>query len=232
VDGSGGAGPVRGLSPADAQAVVGELAALHAACWESPALASLDWLNRNTAKSAEFTADLLAGLYGGFVERYAGQLEARTLSVLDGFVPRAGAYLAAGADADADTLSHGDCRADNLMLGGGRRPVLVDWQTCRMGAGISDLSYFLESSLLVDDRRAHEEPLVRRYHEVLTAGGARLDWADCWDQYRRFAFGGIVTAVVASMIVKRTDRGDQMFCAMTNRHAAHALDLDSLSLLR
>jgi len=49
---------------------------------------------------------------------------------------------------------------------------------------------------------------------------------------RNGAFGGIVTAVVASMIVKRTDRGDQMFCAMTNRHAAHALDLDSLSLLR
>ena len=59
----------------------------------------------------------------------------------------------------------------------------------------------------------------------------RIDWDRCWTEYRRFTFSGIVTAVVASMIVKRTDRGDQMFCAMTDRHAAHALDLDSLSLL-
>ena len=60
----------------------------------------------------------------------------------------------------------------------------------------------------------------------------RIDWDRCWTEYRRFTFSGIVTAVVASMIVKRTDRGDQMFCAMADRHASHALDLDALSLVR
>ena len=39
-------------------------------------------------------------------------------------------------------------------------------------------------------------------------------------------------AVVASMIVKQTPRGDEMFMAMANRHGVHAADLDSLSAVR
>jgi hypothetical protein len=34
------------------------------------------------------------------------------------------------------------------------------------------------------------------------------------------------------MIVKQTDRGDDMFVAMANRHAQHAVDLDSLDAVR
>ena len=32
-------------------------------------------------------------------------------------------------------------------------------------------------------------------------------------------------AVVASMIVQQTDRGDEMFTAMAARHSRHAIDL-------
>ena len=38
-------------------------------------------------------------------------------------------------------------------------------------------------------------------------------------------------AVGASMLVVRTDRGDEMFLAMAHRHAAHALDLGADELL-
>jgi hypothetical protein len=38
-------------------------------------------------------------------------------------------------------------------------------------------------------------------------------------------------AVAASMLVERTNRGDQMFLAMASRHARHALDLDAPALL-
>jgi hypothetical protein len=34
-------------------------------------------------------------------------------------------------------------------------------------------------------------------------------------------------AVVASMIVEQTERGDKMFLTMATRHATHALDLDA-----
>jgi hypothetical protein len=38
-------------------------------------------------------------------------------------------------------------------------------------------------------------------------------------------------AFAASMLVERTERGDQMFLTMARRHAAHVLDLSSHELL-
>jgi hypothetical protein len=38
-------------------------------------------------------------------------------------------------------------------------------------------------------------------------------------------------ALAASMLVERTDRGDEMFMAMAHRHAQHALDLDFVGVL-
>src|SRR5205085_1977177 len=53
----------------------------------------------------------------------------------------------------------------------------------------------------------------------------------CWREYRRQAFGGVLMAIVASMLVQRTERGDEMFMAMLARHSQQALDLDSEALL-
>ena len=38
-------------------------------------------------------------------------------------------------------------------------------------------------------------------------------------------------AVVASMIVSQTERGDDMFMAMATRHLRHAIDLDAMAML-
>ena len=38
-------------------------------------------------------------------------------------------------------------------------------------------------------------------------------------------------AILASMIVGRTDRGDEMFVAMANRHAAQVVDLGATEFL-
>ena len=61
--------------------------------------------------------------------------------------------------------------------------------------------------------------------------GVDLDWDDCWEQYRRHTFAGLVMAVAASMLVEQTERGDDMFMAMANRHGRHALDLDAEALI-
>jgi len=217
-----------GIGAADAQAAVSELAILHATCWGSPALAALGWLNRHDPARTASTAAMVTALYGGFRQRYADRLAPETLGVMETFVPRLAAYLADRGP--ASTLVHGDFRADNLLFGRGR-PAIVDWQSCQLGLGTADLSYFLGSSLPVSQRREHEGSLVGHYHSVLTVHGAELDWARCWAEYRKFAFNGVLAAIGAAMIVKRTDRGDQMFCAMADRHARHALDLDAFDLL-
>jgi hypothetical protein len=53
-----------------------------------------------------------------------------------------------------------------------------------------------------------------------------------WDQYRLFATSGYIMAIVASMLVKQTERGDSMFAAMANRHGQQMIDLETLSLFR
>jgi hypothetical protein len=217
-----------GLGPAEVAAAIDEMAALHAAGWADPALAALPWLNRSSADSAAFTAALITDFYPGFRDRYAGRLDSDTLSFIEKFLPRLGGYLARRDE--PPTLVHGDFRADNLLFGA-PRPAVLDWQTAAYGAGTGDLAYFLGSSLPVAVRRAHEDGLARRYHAALAGRGVALTWADCWAGYRRHAFGGIVMGIGASMLVQRTERGDEMFCTMIERHAWHARDTDALALL-
>ncbi|MFB4319243.1 phosphotransferase [Actinomadura sp. 21ATH] len=217
-----------GVTAEDAGAAVEEMAAFHAAGWDDPDLAALGWLNRHDADTAAFTAAMVTDLYAGFRERYAGRLDPGSIVLIEEFLPGMGGYLAERAG--TPTLVHGDFRADNLMFGG-PRPAVLDWQTCAYGPGLADLSYFLGSSLPVPVRREREEEIVRRYHAALTARGVELSWDGCWREYRAHAFHGIVMAIGAAMLVERTDRGDAMFCAMTDRHARHARDLGALELL-
>jgi aminoglycoside phosphotransferase (APT) family kinase protein len=108
---------------------------------------------------------------------------------------------------------------------------VVDWQTPAHGDGVTDLAYFMGAGLMPDDRRASEDSLVSLYVSELRRYVADVSFDDVWRRYRREALAGVVMSVVASQIVQRTDRGDDMFRAMATRHVRHALDMDSLSLL-
>ena len=43
---------------------------------------------------------------------------------------------------------------------------------------------------------------------------------------------GLLMAIVASMVVQRTERGDLMFLTSATRHAQHALEVDAQEFLR
>ena len=82
-------------------------------------------------------------------------------------------------------------------------------------------------------RRQHEEQLVSHYFDELMRD-ERIpvaSWDELWLNYRRFSWTGFIMAVLASMIVGRTDRGDEMFVAMANRHAAQVVDLGATEFL-
>ena len=72
---------------------------------------------------------------------------------------------------------------------------------------------------------------METYRDGLDAYGIDYGWDACWEAYRRFSFAGVRMAVIASMIVVQTDRGDDMFMAMASRHAQQALDLDAMEFL-
>jgi aminoglycoside phosphotransferase (APT) family kinase protein len=132
-------------------------------------------------------------------------------------------------------VQHGDYRLDNMLFGtaaGGYPLAVVDWQTVVWGAPVFDASYFLGAGLDVAARRTHERELLRVYHDGLRACGvAGYGWDDCWTDYRRYAFGGFLMAIGASMMVVQTPRGDDMFLTMIRRHGAQIADLEAERLL-
>jgi hypothetical protein len=219
---------LHGCPVAEIEAAIDELALLHAPRWGDEALTQIGWLHRAQPENIANLVALVNLAAGPFRERYRDRLSAETLALAGRLLPRLGAQL--GHRRRPWTIVHGDFRADNLLFGGDR-VVVVDWQTVSLGPGPADLSYLLGASLTPDDRRVHEAALVDRYVERLDARGVAVDRDDVWEAYRRHTFGGLVMAILASGLVQRTKRGDEMFVAMAERHARHALDLDAEALI-
>lgn len=216
---------IAGCSVAEARLALRELARVHAPVFGDLATGTADWLNLpNPLNQA-----LLAALLPGFEERYAARMTPEHLDVCKKFVAVADAW---GADRRPPLgLVHGDYRLDNLLFGNDTCKV-VDWQTVTWGPAMTDAAYFIGGGLSVEDRRAHEEALVHLYYDELIAQGVQnFTWEQCWDSYRRATFLGVVMTVAASMVVVRSDRGDDMFMAWIARNAQQILDLDALSLL-
>lgn len=222
-----------GCSLDQAALALREASRLHAPRWGDPSLEQVAFLAAPGADTAQLLQAMYKALWPGFAERYAASLAPEVIDLSQ----RLGDHLAGWVLAGTTplTLVHGDYRIDNMLFGteaGGYPLAVVDWQTLGLGAGVADVAYFMGASLLPEDRRSREEALVREYHAQLLAGGVgSYSWDQCFHDYRRNTFGGVVMAVVASMLVEQTERGDEMFLAMASRHAHHALDLESEALL-
>jgi thiamine kinase-like enzyme len=220
---------IAGCTVEEARLAVRELARLHAPVWDDEQLGTADWLNQPPVLDEAVVGQLL----GGFIERYDARLSPEHRAVVERFVARLDPWL---ADRRRPfSIVHGDYRLDNLLFGeaGSPKPLtVVDWQTVSWGPPLLDASYFLGAGLAVGDRRANEQALVREYYESLRALGVEnFSWDMCWEEYRRQAFHGVLMAVIASMLVVRTKRGDDMFMTSLARHAQQILDLQAEELL-
>lgn len=220
-----------GCTPETAQAALGELVGLHAPRWNDEALKTYPWLYVDPEQGRSMSLSMLPMLWSGFQDRYAERLSDEVRTAGPRLFDNIAGYI---ADAGGPkTVVHGDYRLDNLLLG--PRPddvTVVDWQTIALGTAGADVAYFIGAGLLADSRRDHEDGLVRGYYDALVAAGVRdFTFDELWRDYRRGSWAGVVMAVGASMLVERTDRGDDMFMAMADRHAQHALDLDAVDVL-
>jgi hypothetical protein len=216
---------IAGCSVEHARVALRALARVHAPVLGDDALGAADYLNQPNP----LTAEMLGALLTGFAERYGDRVAPEHMEVCSRFI---GVWDAWSAERIPPLgLVHGDYRLDNLLFGAeGCR--VVDWQTVSWGAPMLDASYFIGNSLRLEDRRAHERELVRLYYdELISQGVTSLSWEQCWGEYRRQAFAGIGMVVVATMMVERTERGDQMFMTWLERNAQQILDLDALELL-
>lgn len=82
------------------------------------------------------------------------------------------------------TVLHGDPHIGNLFDDHGRTGFL-DWGLITLSTPMRDASYFLVMAMSTDDRRAHEERLLRHYLDVRRAlGGTVISFDDAWRKYR------------------------------------------------
>ncbi len=218
-----------GCDASVAAAALEQMAGLHGPCWESADLAASPWVNRSTPESDAFTASVVTGVFPGFLDRYGERLDPPHVALLEAFVPRLGDWMA--RPQGPRTVLHADFRLDNLLFTpDDPAPVVVDYQTVTWGSGAYDLAYFVGGCLEPAERRAHADDLVAGYHAALVARGVGDYPLDALrSDYRKECFGGLMMAVGASMMVRRTDRGDAMFVTSARRHAQQAIDLDALS---
>ncbi len=216
-----------------AERALSELVGLHAPSWSDERLKTLDWLHGAKAE-AGLAQDLYQAQMPGFIARFGQQLDADEIALIREY--------GAAQDARRDlglpeffSIIHGDYRLDNLLIGGPSETpsvTAVDWQTVALGNPLTDVAYFVGAGLTPEVRRPIELNLVQGYHQGLVEAGVRgFSWDACWRSYRLGAFAGITVAVIAAMLVQRTERGDRMFLTMAKRHARHALDLRATELL-
>ena len=221
---------IRGATIAQAQLAVTELARLQGPLLGDTTLADAPWLNRDTP----LNQGLITALHAGFVDRYGDRIAPQHRMVCERLVGGFDAYLAEeAAEGRIQGLVHGDYRLDNMLFGaiGAERPLtVVDWQTVTSGPAMTDLAYFLGCALPVEERRAHYDELLQAYHAAL-GPDTPISLADVREGVRRQSFFGVMMAIVSSMLVERTERGDAMFMTMLQRHCEHVLDVDALETL-
>lgn len=222
-----------GCSADDAALALEQAAHLHGPRWGDEALKGYDFLGGlDEAGGAAATLGLWDTAMDAYLERYADRLSSDNVAMTRALGARFSRYLT--PEPGPRTVTHGDFRLDNMLFGrapGATPLTIVDWQSPALGVGPADVAYFMGTSLEPGLRGQEERALLRVYRDVLKSYGVTLTEDALWLAYRRASFAGLVMAVVASMIVGQTDRGDTMFMAMAQRSAVMARELEGLKLL-
>lgn len=216
-----------------AAAVLEQAAALHAPLWGDASLPSYDFLS-GAAGSQPLEAALIETMWQQFLARYAQRLPESIVAVgatlIDGWSSYSQPYTG------PKTLTHGDFRLDNLLFDlhadGGIAVTVVDWQTVGVGCAAHDVAYFVGSSFTPEVRRELEPKLLANYLAQLRDRGVTdYSFGQLWFDYRRYSYAGYFMAIIASILVEQTPRGDDMFMLMAMRHGQQAIDLDSAATL-
>lgn len=131
------------------------------------------------------------------------------------------------------TVIHGDPHIGNLFDDSGRIGFL-DWGIISTGTPMRDVSYFLNTALSIEDRRAHEDALLRHYLDIWNASAAHpIELAEAWRAHRIHASYTVLACCQLVTFPENLSEAQMVFGeAFIARAAAAVSDLDSLSALQ
>ena len=219
---------VDGCSVAEARALVLELAGLHAAWWQSPALEGLGWLPPPTLGRL---ASMAVANAETFVQRFGHVLPEAVRNA----IPSIGEFALAHEGLLLDgplTLCNGDPKLDNVAFTGQReRPLVIfDWGTCLRANPAYDLAYFLGDSLEPEVRANVELDLLSAYRAALLARRIESYSLDqLWLGYRRQYLAHMLRMVAVAGGHAVNAAMFPLFEARLRRRCRALVDLDVLA---
>ena len=164
-----------------------------------------------------------------FGEHVPDRLRKERETYLDAIVP-----LQEWLVSQPSTLGHGDLRLDNLLFGDdGVDPIVaVDWQAVRPSKGLRDFAYLVSHSMDVEQRRANEINLLRRYVERIGPFGIKYSLEEAREDYRKAMLFDFCTVLyIVGINLNTNERALRRKHALMKRSVAAMLDWDVLDLL-
>jgi aminoglycoside/choline kinase family phosphotransferase len=220
-----------GCTPDEARRGLAEAALLHAAYWADDTLLQSAWLYVPDSAQGFYTTEMVERSWAHVRDIYGDSLSAEVNEVCARYV---GAHEQWNRlRGRPRCLTHNDFRPDNMLFrDDGGRIALVDWQTVSFLEAGMDAAYFLGGALDRDTRRSLEPELLRRYHDDLQSHGVTgYSFDELREDYRHYTFAALTVGLGATLLVKRTERGDRMLMRMISDAAYHVMDTDALELL-
>ncbi len=133
---------------------------------------------------------------------------------------------------EPETFLHSDVHIGNWYQTDNGRMGLCDWQCAGRGHWSRDLAYAISGALTIDDRRAWEVGLVRRYLAGLEdVCGRSFDFGAAWIHYRQQMLHALLNwtpTLCPSEYVPATMQTEEVSLTMIERMTAAIDDLDSI----
>jgi hypothetical protein len=226
---------IAGCSAEEAELAIRELAKFHAAWWDSPRLAEIDWMplaNDPVNKSVE---GIYQDAWDPFVERFGDRVPKSVLETGEKLAERSGKLLDELAEPPR-TIYHGDYRIDNLFFAtpdGGDPLAVIDWQISARGCGLYDVGYFVSQSLRPEARETRGMDLLKTYHRTLVENGVRgYGFDQCLHDYRLATlFCLVYPVIVGGTLDLSNERGVALANSMVERGVNAIVDLRAGELM-
>jgi phosphotransferase family enzyme len=218
-----------GIAPDSAARALEDLADLHVR-FEDPARRAAEAPWAPLAKDGRAPG---LGLLRYGLDHHPDKLSAGFARAAEVYIERHAELIALWASGPGPaTVIHGDPHLGNLFDDHGRVGFL-DWGVINVTTPIRDAGYFITMAMQVEDRRAHEEELLRHYLEVRVAkGGAPISFDDAWFAHRLHALYCVAAACQIVTFPENAPPRRKVFAAAFLARVEAALaDLDPLAAL-
>eukprot|EP00731_Ephydatia_muelleri_P017128 Em0010g226a len=222
-----------GISLEVAQNGLKELANLHGPTFMKSELLQSSWLHLQSQEEKRQSSAMLSAVFDTFLNGIGKQMNEATLKIVSGVKERLQVQLAYSPPKQC--IIHRDFRTDNLLIDArnGEVPLAtVDWQCIDVGSPMVDVAYFLVNSLNEEDCAKYENDLIDYYLERLRDYGVEYPRELARREYARYTSDAVGYAVVAWMLLEKTERGERLFKLMLEKGIAAVTRWDALNEMK